>query len=316
VGSDSHGQLLNEAISVSLPDIKVFGCIPRDDSLHLPSRHLGLVTAEDNPLSPEFLDKLADLAERHLDLDGLIGLEIFSRPPLTAAIGCGNEDKTREPVRIAVARDSSFCFVYEDNLRLLREAGGKIVYFSPLEDEGLPPGCGGIYLPGGYPELYAERLSNNESMKAAIRKAVEMDMPVYAECGGLIYLTLGIYGVDGRASDFVGIFPLQTKMLPKRKVLGYRQVDLLADSIIGPSGSSARGHEFHYSEISEIPAGINRSYRLTRQGKELGEEGYTYRNCLASYIHLHFGSNKAMAASFVAVCRNFKGSSVFQPNGH
>ncbi len=311
VGSEAHAELLCQAMANSLPDMTVFGCIPRDESLAIPSRHLGLVTAEDNPLPPEYLERLAAMAERHLDLDGLAGLQIPPSPPFAkggtwldadaglsppfAKGGAGG----MSPVPIAVARDSAFCFVYEDNLRLLREAGAELVPFSPLDDAVLPRGIGGIYLPGGYPELYAERLGANTAMRAAIRAAVESGMPVYAECGGLIYLT---EGMDGSAFDFVGIFPLRARLLPRRKALGYRRVDFLADSIVGNVGDTARGHEFHYSEINEMPANIDRCYRVSRQERELGVEGYRYRNCLASYIHLHFGSNAGSAPAFVAAC--------------
>jgi cobyrinic acid a,c-diamide synthase len=197
-----------------------------------------------------------------------------------------------------VARDAAFCFCYADNLRLLREAGAETVFFSPLNDTELPPAVAGIYLPGGYPELQADRLSTNVGMKRAIKSAVRAGMPVYAECGGLIYLSEGLED----AADFVGVFPARARMLPKRKALGYRQVETRADCIIGPAGTVARGHEFHYSEIDTLSDKIFRHYRVTRQGRELADEGYRFRNCLASYIHLHFGSNPAIAPSFVAAC--------------
>jgi cobyrinic acid a,c-diamide synthase len=303
-GSESHSRLLRNAIAASLPDIRVFGCIPRDETLQLPSRHLGLVTVEDNPLSPKYIEKLTDLAEQHLDLNRLAGLEIIPPAPLLCD-GSANASGSVKSVRIAVAQDSAFCFVYEDNLRLLREAGAETVPFSPIADETLPPDCSGIYLPGGYPELYAGKLAANSSMKTSIQKAVEDDMPVYAECGGLVYLTLGM---EEMKAEFVGIFPLRARMLAKRKALGYRQVDLLADCVIGKAGSSIRGHEFHYSEIGEMPDFIRRCYRVSRQDDELGLEGYSYRNCLASYVHLHFGSNQEAAPAFVAACSGFMDS--------
>lgn len=310
VGSASHGELLRQAMADSLPQIRVFGSIPRDEALAIPSRHLGLVTVEDNPLQPEYLERLADLAERHLELDALSRLEIGppSAPPgerETPVNGADSRAGGAEP-RIAVARDAAFCFVYEDNLRLLREAGAEIVPFSPLCDSDLPAGVNGIYLPGGYPELFAERLAANGAMLRAIRAAVERDMPFYAECGGLIYLTEGM--ADGNGSplaDFTGVFPVRARMLPKRKALGYRQVETVADALVAGAGQSARGHEFHYSEISGMPEGIGRCYRVTRQGQELGREGYRYRNCLASYVHLHFGSNLQIAPAFVAACREY-----------
>ena len=305
VGSDSHAALLRAVMAEHLPEVARLGCVPRDESLVIPSRHLGLMTVEDNPLSDEFIGQLADMAERCLDLDRLIQLKFDSlrhrsvqaaRPTSNGRLVSGVEP----PVRIAVARDAAFCFCYEDNLRLLREAGAEIIFFSPLADTVLPPDIQGIYLPGGYPELYAERLSTNSGMLGAVRAAVINDMPVYAECGGLIYLTEGLE--DG--ADFVGVFPTRARMLPKRKALGYRQIETCADVLLGTRGTAARGHEFHYSEIIPMPPGVERTFRVTRRGEDLGFEGYRIRNCLASYIHLHFGSNPEVPAGFVTSCRS------------
>jgi cobyrinic acid a,c-diamide synthase len=299
VGGESHAELLRTALASTLPGVTVFGCIPRTESLALPSRHLGLVTAEDNPLPHEFIECLADTAEEFLDLDGLAGLVLDS---VQTAENLRFVARAEPALRIAVARDAAFCFCYEDNLRLLREAGAETVFFSPLEDCGLPPGIAGIYLPGGYPELHTERLSANAGLKKAIMSAIHDGMPVYAECGGLIYLSEGLEG----AGDFVGAFPVRARMLPKRKALGYRQVETCAETSLGAAGTIARGHEFHYSEIGQLPDVFVRHYRVTRQGTELAAEGYRYRNCLASYIHLHFGSNPSMAAAIVAACKAFR----------
>ncbi|NTV50286.1 MAG: cobyrinate a,c-diamide synthase [Geobacteraceae bacterium] len=301
VGSDSHAALLKEALACHCPDIFCFGCIPRDESLVIPSRHLGLTTAEDNPLSDDFIGRLADSAERFLDLEQLAELAFNS--PQTA-------DKPQvirniEPcVRIAVARDPAFCFMYEDNLRLLREAGAELTFFSPLNDAALPTDIHGIYLPGGYPELYAAELAKNVAMKNSIRAAVAEDMPVYAECGGFVYLTEGIDASDNQLSaDFAGVFPVRCRMLPRRKALGYRQVELAGDVSVGAAGTVIRGHEFHYSDIGTMPGEIELCYQVSRQGVILGAEGFRIKNCLASYIHLHFGSNLEIAGTFVAACK-------------
>lgn len=335
VGSANHEQLLKQAMAELLPEVTVFGCMPRDESLKIPSRHLGLVTAEDNPLPQEFLDHLVAVCEQHLDIEGLIRLEIEidhnTLPPLQGKgrggdgvegmISASSQDEPNPPpnlpfemggtknsnLRIAVASDAAFCFVYEDNLRLLQEAGLEIVKFSPMNDTSLPDGISGIYLPGGYPELYANELAANKEMLQAIRNNVENDMPVYAECGGFIYLTEGMEGsADSPESNFVSIFPVRARMLPKRKALGYRQVELLTSTVIAAVGETARGHEFHYSEIAEMPDQIERAYMITRQEKQLGLEGYRYRNCLASYVHLHFGSNSSIAEIFHTACLNYK----------
>jgi cobyrinic acid a,c-diamide synthase len=141
-------------------------------------------------------------------------------------------------------------------------------------------------------------------MKESIRAAVAADMPVYAECGGFVYLTEGIDASEKQsAADFVGIFPVRCRMLPRRKALGYRQVVLTTDAIIGVEGAVVRGHEFHYSEIGTMPEEVGRCYQVSRQGTILGAEGFRIRNCLASYIHLHFGSTPDIAGTFVAACR-------------
>ena len=306
VGSDHHAALLREALAAHCPDVFCFGSIPRDESLAIPSRHLGLVTAEDNPLSDRFIGKLADMAERCLDLDRLSGLGFDSAQPADGTLLVDNDRLVSgvEPVRIAVARDAAFCFMYEDNLRLLREAGAELAFFSPLGDAELPADISGIYLPGGYPELYARELCENSSMKASIRAAVVVDMAVYAECGGFVYLTEGLDpSEDQPAAEFAGVFPVRCLMLPRRKALGYREVKLTENVVIGAVGTVVRGHEFHYSEIGEMPAEVVRCYLVSRQGVTLGLEGYRIRNCLASYVHLHFGSNPEIAETFVAACR-------------
>ena len=312
VGSENHARILRQAMASSLPEIRVLGCIPRDERMHIPSRHLGLVTAAENPIHEDFLGHLAGVVEKYVDMNSLLS---------SAELGCQTYTFDIRLVKsvgltpIAVARDEAFCFVYEDNLRLLREAGAEICEFSPMRDSALPEGIGGIYLPGGYPELYAEHLASNEAMKTAIREAVEKDMPVYAECGGFIYLTRGqasatdINGVkrgnSTRLLEFAGIFPVTTRMLPRRKALGYRQVELLADSPIARKGSVARGHEFHYSEMEAMPEWVERVYMISRKENVLGSEGFRYRNCLASYVHLHFGSCPEIAATFVGNSREF-----------
>jgi cobyrinic acid a,c-diamide synthase len=318
VGSGSHAALLKEALATHCPEIFCFGCIPRDESLVIPSRHLGLVTAEDNPLSDLFVGQLADMAERCLDLDLLSQLQIppsppfikggaILSPPFTKGHPLGHKGTGGICVRIAVARDQAFCFMYEDNLRLLREAGAELAFFSPLSDAALPADIHGVYLPGGYPELFAGQLDKNSGMKTSIRAAVAADMPVYAECGGFVYLTEGMEASENQESaDFAGVFPVRCRMLPRRKALGYRQAELTENVVIGTTGTVVRGHEFHYSEIGAMPEEIERCYRVSRQGVLLETEGFRIRNCLASYIHLHFGSNRNIAETFVAACKDFR----------
>jgi cobyrinic acid a,c-diamide synthase len=331
VGSENHERILREAVAISCPGVAVIGCLPRDPRLAIPSRHLGLTTAQDNPLSDEYLTHLAQVMEEHLDLDRLLELagsapqDGAGQPggnpiPLLSSTLKGEGSVAADAsvpaavlppgtaVRIAVARDAAFCFAYPDNLRLLAAQGAELVYFSPLAGDLLPPGIAGLYLPGGYPEIYAGQLAGNGPLKDEIRAAVEAGMPVYAECGGFIYLTQGVT-VGGVLHPFVGVFPVETQMLPKRKALGYREVALLDDCLAGSKGALLRGHEFHYSEMAEMPTYVERVYQVSRKGVILGAEGYRQRNCLASYIHLHFGSCPDFAGSFVMQCSNYQSRS-------
>ena len=305
VSSENHARILREAVESNLPSVRVLGCILRDRLLHLPSRHLGLMTAEEVDLSQEYLDHLVEVIRSSVDLGVLWAAassgEIIDRPPKAPPVA--------KTVRIAVARDAAFCFLYDCNLRLLAEAGAELVEFSPLADSSLPDNIHGIYLPGGYPEVHAKALAANMPMLAAVREAVEAGMPVYAECGGFIYLTRGVVEVAGGLdflNEFVGIFPVTTSLLDHRKTLGYREISLREESILGRRGTVVRGHEFHYSEMGEMPPGVERLYQVRKGQSDLGTEGYRYRNCLASYIHLHFASNPGVAPALVAACEKYK----------
>jgi cobyrinic acid a,c-diamide synthase len=215
-----------------------------------------------------------------------------------------------EPIRIGVARDAAFCFCYPENLELLERAGAELVFFSPLTDS-LPKGLAGIYLPGGYPELHVEQLAANTPLPAGIRTFARSGAPIYAECGGLMYLSQGItteVGAQHAAplQNLVGIFPAGARMLPRRKSLGYREVTMTAATPLGPAGTVARGHEFHYSEL-EMPADLPRAYRVTdRSGTTCAAEGYLHGNVLGSYVHLHFASNPLVAENFVGCCRQWR----------
>jgi cobyrinic acid a,c-diamide synthase len=301
VGSATHLEYLRQAIS-GLKDVHCFGGLPRDQELAIPERHLGLATTEDHPLEEAYLHHLADWVEAYLDLDGLLEvlprLALMEEPPAVV---------TPPTVRIGFARDRAFCFYYPENLELLADAGAELAPFSPLEDRELPGDLHGIYFGGGYPEVNAEKLAANETMKHAIKKKAAAGLPIYAECGGLMYLAREILDLEDRAHPMAGIFPFTVRMLPRLKALGYREVTLAAAGLLGPAGTRIRGHEFHYSEIVGDPDGVSRLYLLTpRMGGKTVTEGYSSQNVLASYVHLHFGSNPDVARNLVENCRAYK----------
>jgi cobyrinic acid a,c-diamide synthase len=303
VGSPTHLEYLQQALA-SLPGVRCFGGLPRAQELAIPERHLGLATTEDHPLEEAYLNHLADWLETHLDLDGLLA----ALPPLALPEEQA-WDAALPTVRLGVARDRAFCFYYPENLELLARNGAELVPFSPLDDPELPAGLDGIYLGGGYPELYAGRLAENFGLKQALKACAAEGMPIYAECGGLMYLCREIGDLEGQGHPMAGVFPFTVRMLPRLKALGYREVTLTSAGLLGPAGTRARGHEFHYSEIVGEPNGVPRLYRLTpRKGGEGVAEGYCEHNVLASYVHLHFGSNPEVARNLVASCREYKAS--------
>lgn len=299
-----HLRYLREALK-PLPGLECFGGIPSDDKVTIPERHLGLTVAEESMLDGRLIRRLGRWVENHLELDRLLEKTRVKISPLPL------EDRTArvsgERVPIAVARDKAFCFYYPDNLDLLKTAGAKIETFSPIDDRALPAGAQGIYLGGGYPELYARELSRNRPMRAAIGDFIEAGGPVYAECGGLMYLAKALRDCGKRDYPMVGAYSFKTRMLPRLKALGYREVLSTKQTFIA-RGEKIRGHEFHYSELRGSPGGkkIERTYSVRGASKPGFREGYRYQNCLGSYVHLHFGSNPEFARGFVAACRGSK----------
>ncbi len=299
VGSENHAELLIEAMSL-VPDVPVLGCLGRDEALATPSRHLGLVTAEGSGPDMERYQRLADWVEAGMDLDELLRVlpETEAVPPFEPVPEIGS-------VSIGLARDAAFSFYYEENLRLLCEAGARLVEFSPMQDIHLPDNLSGLYLGGGYPELYAFELGQNTRLRREIKEFCEAGRPVYAECGGFMYLMNDIITGRGRYA-MSGVFPLRAEMGESFRALGYREIRTQRESPLGATGSVVRGHEFHYSSIQgEIDThAVTPMYTVSgRKGIMAMPEGFLLGNTLGSYVHLHFGSNPEMARAFVEACR-------------
>ncbi len=292
IGSTRHLELIRQSIEQHC-DARFLGHLPRSLNFSIPSRHLGLHLAEDEPISRKNLGELAKIIETCVDIETLFA--IADKTPILCPLS--SPENTNKPgPRIGIARDRAFCFYYQDNLELLKQAGAELVYFSPLTDTKLPENLAGLYLGGGYPELYGKVLSENTGMLGSIHAHIEAGLPTYAECGGFMYLTEGIY--DDEFYPLVSIFPTRARMRTKRASLGYRQIKLKEQTPMGMAGEQCRGHEFHYSTIEEPHSSIRNVYSVDRGG-----EGYLYKNCLASYIHLHFGYNPQFAENFVSCCK-------------
>ncbi len=300
VGSESHRELIWEAMAhcPKCQGIPVLGFLPRSEGLELPARHLGLHTAEEGVLTQERLDALVEWAEKHIELSRV--LQILPRPQLVDAADSAPPPKHR--VRIGVARDRAFCFYYPENLRILEACGAELVLFSPMESKNLPENLDGLYLGGGYPELYAARLSSNREMRRAVHAFARAGKPVYAECGGFMYLMDELQTEDG-PYPMTGVFAMQCVMNHELRSLGYREVVTRGASPLGPAWTMLKGHEFHYSHRLGDDESARCIYKvMDRRGWLPGQEGFLRDNVLGSYIHLHFGSNPEAAASFVAAC--------------
>jgi cobyrinic acid a,c-diamide synthase len=296
VGGSAHARAIRDAVSACCR-AQLVGALPHDAQVALAERHLGLVTAGEGGLTEDKRGRLADAIERGVDLDRLLELA----GPAPTSMERAEPAPPTSTVRIGVAHDAAFCFYYRDNLARLRAAGAELVYWSPLADGGLPA-VDGLYLGGGYPELHGAALAGNKTMRQAVLAFAEAGRPVYAECGGLMYLAEALEDLDGVRHAMVGLLPAAVRMRPRRLSLSYTEVTLQAASPLGPPGTVARGHEFHFSTLDPVRASVARAYRLRRRGGEDGEEGYRIRNALLSYVHLHFGSNPDLAAGFVHAC--------------
>lgn len=293
VASERHFRRVRDSVR----DVPVLGFLSRDAGFSIPHRHLGLHTAEDNPLSGDSVEGLSKAVLESIDIDRILkAAEIGAGTVTPAPKICSAQES---PLTLAVAHDRAFCFYYEDNLDMLKDAGFGIKYFSPMSDKTLPEDADAVYLGGGYPELHASELSANSSMLGSIRSWASSGRPVYAECGGMMYLSSGITDGEGGRFGMAGVFPFETRMRTGRSFLGYREALLRADCMLGVKGEKIRGHEFHYSEVSDDARPADLCYSLyDSSGIHIKDEGYRIKNILASYVHLHFGGSTGIADSF------------------
>jgi len=248
-------------------------------------------------LSPDLVGRLGDAVEGGVDVARLLALAA----PLESRAPSPTSRPAPARARIGVARDAAFQFYYAENLDRLREAGADIVWWSPLADTDLPD-VDGLYLGGGYPELHAAALSDNAALRKSVRRYAEAGRPIYAECGGLMFLAESLETVDGRVHPMVGVLPAPVRMREHGLTLGYAEVTLAADTPLGAAGTVARGQEFHASTLGPVPAVVPRVYAVRVPGGRERAEGYLLGRTLASYVHLHFASSPGLAAAFVDAC--------------
>lgn len=298
LGGAGHFHFIKE----SLPDSDIIlGYLNQDQQLTLAERHLGLIPAAEQTDIKKLINILGLWAIDNLNLEKMSRVAAGARP-LKYTPKLFNEH-VKKMVKIGVAKDKAFNFYYQDNLDILADLGAEIVYFSPLNDRNLPAGLDGLYLGGGFPEVFAGELSANNSMRDNIATAAGLNMPVYAECGGLIYLTENIMNADNNSMPMCAILPVTSEMSGKL-TLGYRQAEALVDNVLMTRGDVIVGHEFHYTNLVGVKTGLNRAYKVLENGNGVKHEGFVADNVLGSFIHLHFASNKIWALRFIEYCKN------------
>lgn len=312
LGSDGHGQGVSRAVQ-DTTGLPVLGWLRSDETLNIPDRHLGLVPTEESGFGAKFHEHSAALFANAVDMDQLVTLAERKSPekapnkePPVFAYVAPAESEPERPV-IAVAQDEAFNFTYPENLDLLEAAGAQVAFFSPLRDRTLPTRTGAVMISGGFPEVHTERLAANDPMREALRTLPKRGVPIYAECGGLMYLTEAIVDSEGREHAMVGLLPGRSRMSARLK-LGYRVATAARKSWLMPKGLCVRGHEFHYSEWEERPADLPSAFMVQsrRQPECVYEEGVCVDTIWASYVHLHFWSEPRLAVRFVEAAR--KGS--------
>ncbi len=324
-----HYELLKNYIEQEA-GVKCFGFLGKNPAFGLESRHLGLVPSVEVKDLKTRLEALAEAVEQTIDLNAILNLAA-SAPEIE--IPPHTQQTTRRPgrahsqprpsprtdakhlrvqgealVRIGVALDQAFNFYYQDGLELLTVLGAELVPFSPIRDAALPPDLAGLYIGGGFPEIFASELAANVSLRREIAERLNNGLPAYAECGGLMYLGQSLTDFEGREHEMAGFFPHRTAMTKKLQNFGYVELNFARDTVLGPAGTQVRAHEFHHSQIigpePEYVMDIKKSPARGWRG------GAALKNVLAAYPHIHFQANPALAEHFLSRCRQVRGEHV------
>ncbi|NRA66748.1 MAG: cobyrinate a,c-diamide synthase [Pseudobacteriovorax sp.] len=292
-GSQNHISLIKEAIA---DQTTVFGGLVCHREKSFPGRHLGLQTARDN----SFLEFIHFWRDQIIASGMVTKIENSHLSTKIRSSSLSSPADSKPKVTIAYALDEAFHFYYPENLSMLKESGARLLPFSPVHDEHLPD-CDGVMIGGGYPELWADLLDSNTTMKESLRQAAKLGVPIYAECGGLMYLAEQLVSKDSKTHKMLGLVPGTVTVYDRVKAIGYCEAESTRDSIIGPEGTTYRAHQFRYSDFDHT--GEKTSLKLSR--KRTGHiipEGYGSENILASYAHAHWASNPQIPKNFIRSC--------------
>jgi cobyrinic acid a,c-diamide synthase len=301
VGTQRQERVIREAIA-NISGPPVLGAIPRLAGDPLPDRHLGLVTAVEHPQREEAIEQAAEAVRQYTDLEALLET---ARSAAEVKLPESRPDGSGSPVRIGVFRDKALSFYYPENLEALENAGASLVFLSPLYDRALPE-LDALYFGGGFPEVHVERLAKNRAMREAVRNAAAAGMPVYAECGGLMFLARELI-VNGVTHPMAGVLDLIVEHRARPQGHGYVEAEVDRPNPFFPRGTRLRGHEFHYSRV--VPGGDSTSTALELQrGKGLGggRDGVSRGRVWASYLHLHALGTPDWAVALTDLARTYR----------
>jgi len=296
LGSKKHEHMCRTALaSLKIP---IIGCVPKNPELSLESRHLGLIPIIEQDDLKHHVTKIAKSLAGYLDINKIVSIAKQS----STFIQIKGEKTEKAKVTIGVALDKSFNFYYYDNFDALRREGAKLEFFSPISDSS-PPDCSGLYIGGGFPEVLGQPLAKNHTMKKSIKKLAEDNMPIYGECGGLMYLTKSI-DYTSKKYKMVGLFDAETSM-EKRMVLNYTKGNVVSNCLVAKKSAKLFGHEFHYSELKSVPKDSKFAYELSiGVGIKNKKDGLVEYNTLASYMHLYF-DRSLHARNFITSCLKY-----------
>jgi len=301
VSGRRHEEKLRAAID-QYCKIPVVGSIPRDIDLKIPERHLGLIPSSETDEAESVVELIGRKLEPYLDLDRILAIAREFSPPHPALLPPGEREGVRgresKTVRIGIMRDRAFNFYYPENLEALNHAGAELIFINSLKDR-LPP-VDGLYIGGGFPEFFLEDLEKNRGLRKDIAKAIEANLPVYAECAGLMYLCRKIHW-QGRSYEMVGVIPAEVQVSEKPEGHGYVIAEVIEENPLFPIGLTIPGHEFHHSKLS-IKNGVKFAYQIRRgHGIDGKRDGVLYKNLFAAYTHLHALGTPCWAEAFVSL---------------
>lgn len=291
--------------------VPVLGAVPKGNRFNIPDRHLGLIPAAEDDVLAEVIDEASRMVGRHLDVEGLIALARsavpLQGPSVLEGYTAARSESSRSRVKIGVFMDRAFTFYYPENLEALQAEGADLCFINGIEDDGLPPGVHAVYIGGGFPEVFAGELEANERLREDLRLRVEGGLPVYAECGGLMYLGRRLYWKN-RSWNMVGALPFDVSVSDKPQGHGYVVLEVSGKNSFLPLGAVIKGHEFHHSRVINLDRGrVDFAFRVHRGWGIDGErDGIVYKNVLAAYTHVHALTVREWAAGLVRMAVEYR----------